>query len=145
MSFDVRQGETVAILGESGSGKSVTAQAIMGILDTPPGFVTGGEIRYCGTDILALSESTRQTRGPEISMVSRCAVLTNPVFPSAGRSRRCSASTGLNKRDSLDRRSADEAGPDSGSPQRVKAFPHQFSGGCGTHLIAWRSRSIRPC
>ena len=42
------QGETLAVLGESGSGKSVTAQAIMGILDTPPGFITGGEMRYCG-------------------------------------------------------------------------------------------------
>ena len=40
VSFDLREGETLAILGESGSGKSVTAQAIMGILDTPPGFVT---------------------------------------------------------------------------------------------------------
>ena len=46
VSFDLHQGETLAILGESGSGKSVTAQAIMGILDSPPGFVTGGEVRY---------------------------------------------------------------------------------------------------
>ena len=52
VNLTLRQGETVAVLGESGSGKSVTAQAIMGILDTPPGFITGGEIRYCGTDIL---------------------------------------------------------------------------------------------
>ena len=50
VSFDLHEGETLAILGESGSGKSVTAQAIMGILDTPPGFITGGEIRYCGID-----------------------------------------------------------------------------------------------
>jgi ABC-type dipeptide/oligopeptide/nickel transport system ATPase component len=42
VSFTVREGETLAILGESGSGKSVTAQAIMGILDTPPGYITGG-------------------------------------------------------------------------------------------------------
>ena len=48
VSFTLEPGETLAILGESGSGKSVTAQAIMGILDTPPGFVTGGEIRYRG-------------------------------------------------------------------------------------------------
>ena len=48
VSFELHEGETLAILGESGSGKSVTAQAIMGILDSPPGFVTGGEVRYCG-------------------------------------------------------------------------------------------------
>ncbi len=45
VSFDLRQRETLAILGESGSGKSVTAQAIMGILDTPPGYVTGGKVK----------------------------------------------------------------------------------------------------
>ena len=50
VSFDLHQGETLAILGESGSGKSVTAQAIMGILDSPPAFVTGGEVRYCGQE-----------------------------------------------------------------------------------------------
>ncbi len=83
VSFDLRQGETLAILGESGSGKSVTAQAIMGILDSPPGFVTGGEIRYCGTDILALPEDERRRiRGPEISMVFQDALSSlNPVFP----------------------------------------------------------------
>ena len=68
VSFALHQGETLAILGESGSGKSVTAQAIMGILDTPPGYVTGGEIRYCGTNILALPEDQRrEVRGPELS------------------------------------------------------------------------------
>ena len=70
VSFDLHEGETLAILGESGSGKSVTAQAIMGILDSPPAFITGGEVRYCGQDILKLSdEERRRVRGPEISMV----------------------------------------------------------------------------
>ncbi|MFZ1853320.1 MAG: ATP-binding cassette domain-containing protein, partial [Candidatus Nanopelagicales bacterium] len=44
VSFTVDRGETLAVLGESGSGKSVTAQAIMGILDTPPAEITGGSI-----------------------------------------------------------------------------------------------------
>src|SRR6187399_2678889 len=60
VSFEVNSGETLAILGESGCGKSVTAQAIMGILDTPPGFITGGEVRYCGQDILKLSADERR-------------------------------------------------------------------------------------
>ena len=58
VSFELHEGETLAILGESGSGKSVTAQAIMGILDSPPGFVTGGEVRYCGQNILAHERRT---------------------------------------------------------------------------------------
>ena len=48
------EGETLAVLGESGSGKSVTAQAIMGILDMPPGRITGGEILFQGQDLLKL-------------------------------------------------------------------------------------------
>ena len=83
VSFTVHEGETLAILGESGSGKSVTAQAIMGILDTPPGFITGGEVRYCGQNILTMDEEARrQIRGPEISMVFQDALSSlNPVFP----------------------------------------------------------------
>src|SRR5579885_2389108 len=52
--FDLHQGETLAILGESGSGKSVTAQAIMGILDMPPAVIPQGQIRYCGQDLLTM-------------------------------------------------------------------------------------------
>src|ERR687897_2826651 len=67
VSFDLHQGETLAILGESGSGKSVTAQAIMGILDSPPAFVTGGEVRYCGRNILTMpDEQRRRVPGPGI-------------------------------------------------------------------------------
>src|SRR5829696_4998524 len=51
VSYSVRSGETLAVLGESGSGKSVTAQAIMGILDSPPGEVTHGEVRFQGQNL----------------------------------------------------------------------------------------------
>src|SRR5258706_4424175 len=64
VSYHLDPGETLAVLGESGSGKSVTAQAIMGILDTPPGHVTGGQIPYPGRELLRLSENKRrQWRG----------------------------------------------------------------------------------
>ena len=46
VNYSLRAGETLAVLGESGSGKSVTAQAIMGILDSPPGRITGGQVRF---------------------------------------------------------------------------------------------------
>src|SRR5215813_11011636 len=82
VSYHLDPGETLAVLGESGSGKSVTAQAIMGILDTPPGHVTGGQIRYRGRDLLRLPESERrQVRGKEIAMVFQDALSAlNPVF-----------------------------------------------------------------
>src|SRR4051794_21833144 len=54
VSFDVRRGETLAILGESGSGKSTTAQAIMALLPKPAGAITEGSILYGGQDLAAL-------------------------------------------------------------------------------------------
>ncbi|NUR26437.1 MAG: ATP-binding cassette domain-containing protein, partial [Catenulispora sp.] len=55
VNYSVSAGETLAVLGESGSGKSVTAQTIMGILDMPPGRVASGEILYRGQDMLKMS------------------------------------------------------------------------------------------
>ena len=57
VSFAVDAGETLVILGESGSGKSVTAQAIMGAVPSPPGLITGGSIRLKGVNLLDLSPS----------------------------------------------------------------------------------------
>lgn len=70
MSYTVDAGETLAVLGESGSGKSVTAQTIMGILDMPPGKITGGEILFRGQDMLKMSEAQRRKiRGNQIAMI----------------------------------------------------------------------------
>ncbi|MBT3359335.1 MAG: ATP-binding cassette domain-containing protein, partial [Rhodospirillales bacterium] len=52
--FMVSAGETLAILGESGSGKSVSFEAVLGILESPPGFVTGGQARYQGRNLFDL-------------------------------------------------------------------------------------------
>ena len=82
VSYTLDAGETLAVLGESGSGKSVTAQTIMGILDMPPGFITGGEIRYRGRDLLQMPEKERQKiRGAEIAMIFQDSLSAlNPVF-----------------------------------------------------------------
>jgi oligopeptide transport system ATP-binding protein len=82
VSYSVNPGETLAVLGESGSGKSVTAQAIMGILDMPPAYIPMGEIRFRGTNLLKLSEEARtQVRGQRIAMIFQDALSAlNPVF-----------------------------------------------------------------
>src|SRR3546814_278344 len=68
--FSVRPGETAAILGESGSGKSVTASAIMRILQCTPAFVAGGAIRFKGDDVRAMQlNQWRRRCGREIAMV----------------------------------------------------------------------------
>jgi oligopeptide/dipeptide ABC transporter ATP-binding protein len=65
----VDEGETVALVGETGCGKSVTARSIMGTLPRPPGDITNGDIRYDGTDLLADPDAHERIKGNEMSMV----------------------------------------------------------------------------
>ena len=70
VSFDIDEGETVAVVGESGCGKSVSALSILRLIPWPPGKIAGGSIHFGGKNLLALSdEEIRKIRGREISMV----------------------------------------------------------------------------
>jgi oligopeptide/dipeptide ABC transporter ATP-binding protein len=70
VSFSVSEGETLALVGESGCGKSVTALSILGLIPSPPGRIVGGEILLSGRDLLKLpSEELRRIRGKHISMI----------------------------------------------------------------------------
>src|SRR5206468_717479 len=70
VSFDVRRGETLAIVGESGCGKSVSALSIMRLVPNPPGKIVGGSVTLEGTDLLALDEEDmRGIRGNRMSMI----------------------------------------------------------------------------
>jgi oligopeptide transport system ATP-binding protein len=148
VSFHLREGETLAILGESGSGKSVTAQAIMGILDSPPAFITGGEVRYCGQDILKLSDDERRrVRGPEISMVFQDALSAlNPVFSVGWQiAEMFRKHRGLNKADALaEAVRLMQRVQIPGAAQRVKAYPHQFSGGMRQRIMIAMAIALDP-
>lgn len=82
ISFDVWPGRTLGIVGESGCGKSVTALSIMRLIQSPPGFIEGGEALFDGRDLLQLRESEmRSTRGNEISMIFQEPMTSlNPVY-----------------------------------------------------------------
>lgn len=148
VSYTVNEGETLAVLGESGSGKSVTAQAIMGILDTPPGFVTGGAVRFRGTDLLQLPEKDRRTfRGRHISMIFQDALSSlNPVFTVGyqigemfrvhqGMSRKDAKSRAIELMDQVRIPAA---------KQRVNDYPHQFSGGMRQRIMIAMSLALDP-
>lgn len=148
VSFDLRQGDTLAILGESGSGKSVTAQAVMGIIDSPPGFITGGEVKYCGVDLLNEPEKVRRTvRGAHISMIFQDALSAlNPVFPVGWQiAEMMRTHWGWNKADSLKRAvELMERVHIPGAKQRVQAYPHQFSGGMRQRIMIAMAIALDP-
>ena len=80
--FDLHEGETLAIVGESGCGKSVTSLSIMGLVQCPPGKIEAGEILYHSKDLLKISKKEmRSIRGNEISMIFQEPMTSlNPVF-----------------------------------------------------------------
>jgi oligopeptide transport system ATP-binding protein len=148
VTYHVDAGETVAVLGESGSGKSVTAQAIMGILDTPPGFVTGGQIRFHGEDMLAMNpEQRRRIRGHGIAMVFQDALSAlNPVFTVGFQiGEQFRVRLGLSRKDAKKR--AIEMLDQVKIPhaqQRVNEYPHQFSGGMRQRVMIAMSLALDP-
>ncbi|MCG5469134.1 ABC transporter ATP-binding protein [Micromonospora sp. LAH09] len=148
VTYHVDAGETLAVLGESGSGKSVTAQTIMGILDTPPGFVTGGQVRFHGKDMLRMSdEERRRIRGEGIAMIFQDALSAlNPVFTvgfqiaEQFRVRRGMGRAEAKKRaiDMLDQVKIPNA------KSRFNNYPHQFSGGMRQRAMIAMSLALDP-
>ena len=82
VSFDIDEGETVAVVGESGCGKSVSALSILRLIPWPPGKIVGGSIRFLEQDLLSLSDDEiRKIRGRQISMVFQEPMTSlNPVL-----------------------------------------------------------------
>jgi oligopeptide/dipeptide ABC transporter ATP-binding protein len=148
VSFTLREGETLGILGESGCGKSVTAQAIMGILDVPPARVAHGEIRYRGVDLLALPEKTRRhVRANKIAIIFQDALSSlNPVFTVGWQlgelyRKHSGASRAQAKAKAIDllRLVGIPAAED-----RITSFPHQFSGGMRQRVMIAMSLALEP-
>ncbi|MET9147594.1 MULTISPECIES: ABC transporter ATP-binding protein [unclassified Streptomyces] len=148
VSYEVDAGRTLAVLGESGSGKSVTAQAIMGILDMPPGRITGGEILFQGRDLLKLPEEERRAvRGAKIAMIFQDALSSlNPVLTVGDQlAEMFTVHRGLSRRQArakavelMDRVRIPAAA------QRVRDYPHQFSGGMRQRIMIAMALALEP-
>ncbi|MES4889766.1 ABC transporter ATP-binding protein [Streptomyces sp. NPDC096012] len=148
VSYAVDAGETLAVLGESGSGKSVTAQAVMGILDTPPGRITGGRILFQGQDLLTLKEEERRRiRGAGMAMIFQDALSAlNPVLSVGdqlgemfvvhrGMSRKAARAEAVELMDRV---------RIPGAAQRVRDYPHQFSGGMRQRIMIAMALALEP-
>ncbi|MFJ8625531.1 ABC transporter ATP-binding protein [Kitasatospora sp. NPDC093550] len=148
VSYSVAAGETLAVLGESGSGKSVTAQAVMGILDMPPGRITEGRILFRGEDLLAMSANGRRAvRGRRIAMIFQDALSAlNPVL-SVG----YQLGEMFRVHHGVTRKEAREKAVElmervriPAARQRVGDFPHQFSGGMRQRIMIAMALALEP-
>jgi oligopeptide/dipeptide ABC transporter ATP-binding protein len=133
VTFDIEDGRTIGLVGESGCGKSVTALSIVQLLPKGTGRIVGGSIQFQGTDLTTLSaEKMRHIRGNEISMIFQEPMTSlNPVMTVGDQiAETVRLHQGASRREARDRaiemlrlvKIAD-------APKRIKNFPHQFSGG----------------
>ncbi len=133
VSFSIPKGKTIGLVGESGSGKSVTSLCTMGLLASPPGKISGGQILFEGKNLLDLPESEmRKIRGNRISMIFQEPMTSlNPVFTVGYQ-----IVEALQLHQKMGKKQAWEKATDLlnevGIPdpkKRVKAYPHEMSGG----------------
>jgi oligopeptide/dipeptide ABC transporter ATP-binding protein len=147
VSFAVASGRTLALLGESGCGKSMTAQAVAGLLD-PVAEVAGGSVRLDGRDVLTLSRARRRRlAGPGLAVVFQDALTAlNPVHTVGSQlAEPFRIHEGASRKEARAR--AVELMERVGIPEpasRVKAYPHQFSGGMRQRLLIAVAVALRP-
>ncbi|MGW2690406.1 ABC transporter ATP-binding protein [Streptomyces sp. NPDC001296] len=148
VSYHVDAGETLAVLGESGSGKSVTAQAVMGILDVPPGRITGGQVLFRGQDLLTLKEEERRRiRGAAMAMIFQDALSAlNPVLTVGDQlGEMFVVHRGMSRRDARARAvELMERVRIPAAAQRVRDYPHQFSGGMRQRIMIAMALALEP-
>ncbi len=148
LSYYVKKGECVGIVGESACGKSVSAMSVLRLIPYPPGIIVGGEIVFKGEDLLQVSEERmRDIRGNRIAMVFQEPTTSlNPVL-TIGRQ----ISEALELHREMDKKAARAESirllklvgiPDP--EQRIKDHPHQFSGGMQQRIMIAMALSCNP-
>ena len=148
VSWDVQEGETVALVGESGCGKSVTALSIMRLVAPPAGRIVGGQVLFKGRDLLALGEEEmRHVRGREIGMVFQEPMTSlNPVL-TIGRQLTEGLEIHLGMSPAQARTRAEEllglVGI-SDPARRLRQYPHQFSGGMRQRMMIAMALACNP-
>ncbi|WP_210528109.1 ABC transporter ATP-binding protein [Rubellimicrobium arenae] len=147
VTWSVRAGETLAILGESGSGKSVSASAVMNLIDSPPARISRGEILFNGIDLLKASRRTRKAvNGKSISMIFQDPLAAlNPVYPVGGQIAETLRAHGVDRRTAHRRAVELLARVRIDDPERrARDYPHQFSGGQRQRIMIASAIALEP-
>jgi oligopeptide/dipeptide ABC transporter ATP-binding protein len=148
VSYHLKPGETLGVVGESGCGKSVTALSILRLVSSPPGRIVGGAIRFEGRDLLDLSErEMEQIRGNDISMIFQEPMTSlNPIYTVGKQIGEAIAlHQRLSRKDAMD--GAIEMLRRVSMPEperRAHAFPHQLSGGMRQRVMIAMALSCNP-
>jgi oligopeptide transport system ATP-binding protein len=148
ISYNLYEGETLGIVGESGCGKSVHALSIMRLIPSPPGEIVDGSVIFRDRDLLTLSENEiRKVRGAEIAMIFQDPMTSlNPVFTVGDQiTESLLLHMAMNKKQARDR--AAELLDMVGIPeakQRLNSYPHEFSGGMRQRAMIAMALSCMP-
>jgi len=148
VSLDVGRGQTVAVVGESGCGKTMLALSVLRLVPSPPGRITGGQVLFDGTDLLALPEAAmRSIRGNRISMIFQEPMTSlNPVFrvgeQIAEAVRLHQGATAHEAREAAAEMLRLVGIPDPGA--RAQAYPHELSGGMRQRVVIAMALACDP-
>ena len=148
VSYELEEGETLGLVGESGCGKSVSALSVMRLIPDPPGRIVDGEILFENEDILKIDmDDMRQIRGGKISMVFQEPMTSlNPVLTVEKQlTETLQLHMGMNRDES--RREGVDLLARVGIPdpeRRIKQYPHQFSGGMRQRVMIAMALSCNP-
>jgi peptide/nickel transport system ATP-binding protein len=147
VSWSINRGEVLAILGESGSGKSVSASAVMDLIDCPPGEITSGEILYEGRDLLQMSAAERRAiNGKRIAMIFQDPLShLNPVYTVGWQIAEALVVHGTLRAEAQAKTLELIAKVGILAPTEAAAkYPHQFSGGQRQRLMIAMALALRP-